>query len=86
MKIKKNIAISDSGFIFDPSTGDSFATNPIGLEILQMIRQGRSQQEIGRHILETYNTDAVSFEKDYYDFVSMLQKLKLTADHEKEKN
>lgn len=86
MKIKKNIAISDSGFIFDPSTGDSFATNPIGLEILQLIKQGKTQQEIGAQILEGYATDAASFEKDYYDFVSMLQKLKLTDENEKEKN
>jgi len=86
MKIKKNIALSDSGFIFDPSNGDSFATNPIGLEILQLIKQGKSPKEIEAQIIAAYNIDGPAFERDYDDFVSMLQKLKLTDDHEKEKN
>ena len=33
MKIKTNIALSDSGFLFNPSTGDSYSVNPIGQEI-----------------------------------------------------
>lgn len=27
VKIKKNIAISDSGFVFDPGSGDSYSMN-----------------------------------------------------------
>ena len=39
MKMRKNIAVSDSGFIFNPGTGDSFSTNPIGMEIISMIKE-----------------------------------------------
>ena len=85
MKIKKNIALSDSGFIFDPSTGDSFNTNPIGLEIVQLLKKGLSQKEIGVHILENYHTDESTFEKDFYDFINMLSKLKLTEREDNEK-
>ena len=35
MKLKKNIATSESGFVFNPSTGDSFSLNTIGAEILK---------------------------------------------------
>ena len=86
MQIKKNIAFSDSGFIFDPSTGDSFSTNPIGLEIIKMMKEGKSQNEIKTLIVKTYMTDEAGFEKDYYDFVNSLSRMKLCEENEKEKN
>ncbi len=85
MNIKKNIAISDSGFVFNPSTGDSFTTNPIGLEIIRMLKTGKSQGEIKNFILSTYTTDEATFEKDFYDFVNMLAKNKLTEQPDEEK-
>jgi hypothetical protein len=72
MKIKKNVAISESGFIFNPTTGDSFSTNPIGLEIIRMLKDEKSKDEIRKAILGKYITDESTFEKDYYDFVMML--------------
>ena len=41
MKIKKNIALSDTGFVFNPGNGDSFSVNPIGLEILKILNTPR---------------------------------------------
>lgn len=73
MKIKKNVAISESGFIFNPTTGDSFSTNPIGLEIIRMLKDEKSKDDIRKVILNKYITDESTFEKDYYDFVMMLQ-------------
>lgn len=73
MKIKKNVAISESGFIFNPTSGDSFSTNPIGLEIIRMLKDEKSKDEIRKYILSKYMTDDSTFEKDYYDFVMMLQ-------------
>jgi len=86
MQIKRNIALSDSGFIFDPSTGDSFSTNPIGLEIIRMLKAGTSHADIRTSIVKTYMTDEATFEKDLYDFVSMISKLKLSEQDEKEKD
>ena len=42
MEIKKNIAISETGFVFDPSTGDSFTLNAVGLEIIGFLRGGEN--------------------------------------------
>lgn len=78
MKVKKNIALSDTGFVFDPSTGDSFSVNPIGLEIIRQLKDGGSQKEIEAAILKKYTVDRSTFEKDFGDFVNMLAKLKLT--------
>ena len=42
MKLKKNIATSEAGFIFNPGTGDSFSVNNIGSEILVMFKENKS--------------------------------------------
>lgn len=83
MKIKRNIAVSDSGFVFNPLTGDSFSTNPVGAEIIRMMKEYKSDFEIKNYVLENYQTDNVTFEKDYYDFVNMLVNYKLTELDEK---
>ncbi|MFM7021865.1 MAG: PqqD family protein [Flavobacteriales bacterium] len=85
MTIKKNIALSDSGFVFDPSSGDSFSTNPIGLEIIKLMKSGKSDEEIKKHMTSTYMIDDNTFEKDFYDFVNMLQKLKIAEGEAKKK-
>jgi hypothetical protein len=46
MNINKNIAISDSGFIFNPSSGDSFSTNQVGLEIIRLLKEGKKKEDI----------------------------------------
>ncbi len=86
MKLKKNLALSDSGFVFNPSTGDSFSTNPIGLEIIRALKDGSDTNEVKVMIVKKYLIDEVSFEKDLFDFVSTLDNLKLTEGDGKEKN
>lgn len=86
MNIKKNIALSDTGFVFNPSNGDSFSTNPIGMEIIKMLKEGKSDADIKSHVVKTYMTDEPTFEKDLYDFINMLTKLNLTETDEKKEN
>jgi len=78
MNIKKNIALSDSGFIFNPSSGESFSVNPIGVEIINMLKDGKEKDEIKSEILNKYVTDDATFERDYYDFVNILNHYLLT--------
>lgn len=78
MKIKKNIALSDSGFIFNPSTGESFSMNPIGLEIIKMLKADKEKDDIKKVILDKYQTDDATFERDFYDFVNSLNHYLLT--------
>ena len=72
MKLKSNIAISDSGFIFDPVSGDSYTLNPIGKEILSLIKEDKSDKEISDFVLGRYDIEDSIFEQNYYDFVGML--------------
>lgn len=77
MKLQKSVAISESGFIFNSSRGDSFTVNPIGLEILNMLQEGKNREEIVEFILDEYEIDKSSFEKDISDFVNRLKQLHL---------
>ncbi len=86
MKIKKNIALSDSGFIFNPSTGESFSVNPIGVEIIKMLKEGKEKDDIREVILDKYQTDEATFERDYYDFVTIINHYSLSETDGQEKN
>lgn len=78
MKLKKNIALSDSGFLFNPSTGDSYSVNPIGMEILEMLKKGLEDDEIIKAVTKSYMIDSTTVEKDLYDFKVVLSNHKLT--------
>lgn len=86
MKIKKNIAISDSGFIFNPSTGESFSVNPIGVEIIKMLKDNKEKEEIKAYILGKFQTDDATFERDFYDFVNIMNHYLITEVDAEEKN
>ena len=83
MKLRKNLALSDSGFVFNPSSGDSFSTNPIGLEIVTYLKEGLDKNKIKTLICKRYEVDESTFEKDFFDFISTLQHLKLNEEDEK---
>jgi hypothetical protein len=77
MVIKKNIATSESGFIFNPSTGDSFSANPLANEIIQSLKEGQSIQKIKASITDRYDVDVFQLEKDLDNFVLQLREANL---------
>jgi len=40
------LAISDSGFVFDPNTGNTYAVNATGLAVLRGLKSGRTLGQI----------------------------------------
>lgn len=73
MRIRKNIAVSDEGFLFNPATGDSFSTNGIGSEIIGLLKQDKSLQDIAENICEQYDVDRILFERDLDEFATLLK-------------
>lgn len=72
MHIKGNIALSENGFIFNPSTGDSFTINNTGKEVLMLIKEGKSINQITDLMLEKYDLDKITMERYLADFVNDL--------------
>lgn len=77
MRIKKNIAVSNTGFVFNPTTGDSYTINQVGQEILGFLGENKSLDEITPLMTSTYDIDPPSFEKYFFDFISMLRQFEL---------
>ncbi len=77
MKLNKNIAISESGFVFDPTSGESFSLNPIAIEILNMLKEGKGRGDIVESVLKKYDIDRDTFENNYFDFAGMLKQFNL---------
>jgi len=73
MRLKKNIATSEEGFIFNPSTGDSFSTNGTGSEIIGMLKDEKTLQSIIEAICARYDVDQNQFERDLDDYLSQLK-------------
>ncbi|MCX6326971.1 MAG: PqqD family protein [Bacteroidia bacterium] len=72
MLIKGNIALSENGFVFNPSTGDSFTLNNIGKEVLMLIKEGKNISQITDLLLGKYDVDKISLERYLSDFVNDL--------------
>lgn len=72
MLIKGNIALSENGFVFNPSTGDSFTLNKTGKEVLSLIKEGKSLKEITEILSMKYDVDGVTLERYLDDFVNDL--------------
>ena len=72
MKLKKNVATSEAGFVFNPGTGDSFSVNQTGAEIISLFKDNRSPEEIIQIISSRFDVDQIQIEKDLDDFVSQL--------------
>ena len=82
MKIKKNIAVSETGFVFDPTSGESYSLNETGQEIIALLREDKSPEEIATIMTGEYEIDAAGFEKYFYDFLGMLRQFQLIEEDE----
>ena len=72
MLFKGNIALSDNGFVFNPSTGDSFTMNNTGKEVIMLVKEGKNINQIAELMLEKYDVDKMTLERYLLDFVNDL--------------
>ena len=77
MKIKSNITINESGFVFDAKTGESFSLNPTAKEIMQLLNLGRTESEIKDYFLTKYDVEDSLFTRHLDDFSQMLRHFNL---------
>jgi len=71
-RVSSNLAISENGFMFFPATGDSFTLNEIGSNIVNMLKSDKTREEIIETIIEEYDIDKHSAERDITDFIAQL--------------
>jgi hypothetical protein len=64
-------------------TGESFSINPIGAEIIQLLKQGEAPDNVVKQLCSNYNIDEATMEKDLYDFINVLKHHQLIQPDEK---
>ncbi len=77
MKVNKNIAVSESGFLFDSMSGDSYSLNPIAAEILRLIRDTKNPEEIKQELLKKYDVSQSAIDKSVDEYLFTLKKLNI---------
>ena len=82
MRIKRNIAVSETGFVFDPTSGESYSINREGQEIMALLKEGKGPEQISEAMCLQYEIDPASFEKYFYDFIGMLRQFQLIEEDE----
>jgi PqqD family protein of HPr-rel-A system len=71
------LAINDEGFVFDPVRGESYTVNKTGLLILRELKAGKSQEDIVKKLVETFDIDEEKARIDLIDFIDRLRSLDL---------
>ena len=77
MKIRSGLTVNESGFPFDPTTGESYSLNEMGSIYFNMVSEGRNAEEIKDLVTTEYDVDEATFEKSFLDFESRLKNLRL---------
>jgi PqqD family protein of HPr-rel-A system len=72
MKLHR-VAISDEGFIFDPETGNSYTVNSTGLFIIEKLKEGKSEEEILKLLLQEFDVSEEEARRDLIDFLEQLR-------------
>jgi PqqD family protein of HPr-rel-A system len=70
----RQLAVSDSGFVFDPLTGYTFTVNATGLAILAGLKAGRPPDEVAADLAEGFEPEGgEDIQRDVDDFVLRLR-------------
>jgi hypothetical protein len=69
------LAINESGFVFDPVSGQSFSTNESGRAILRLARTERSAQDIAKRLVAEFEVPLQVCERDVLEFAAVLRRL-----------
>lgn len=70
--VLRQLALSDSGFLFDPRSGQSYSLNPTAVEALEMLRLGLSMRQTAEELSKNYTVDSEQAESCLESFVHQL--------------
>jgi PqqD family protein of HPr-rel-A system len=70
----KNLAISETGFVFDPRSGATFSLNSTGLAILNSLREGHDLPTIMARLEAAFDVVGETVAHDVRELVQALQR------------
>lgn len=83
MQRLKDLAISETGFVFDPFSGATYTANGPALCILEGLKRGASRREIVASIRERFEVGAEDVLRDLDELIQSIRSFGLLPpDHE----
>ena len=68
-----DLAVSDTGFVFDPLTGITFTVNPTGLCLLHAFKEGLGRKEATERLAEKFDTKGANVQRELDEFIQLLR-------------
>lgn len=75
----KNLALSETGFVFDPSTGNTFTLNDSAIFILKSLRDGNTAPDIARQLTAEFDVSDMQAGDDVTDALLQLKEAGLVG-------
>lgn len=75
----KNLALSETGFLFDPATGNTFTLNESAVFIMKMLKSGMQQGEIADSLASEFEVTATQALEDVSDALLQLREAGLVS-------
>lgn len=69
----QRLAISESGFVFDPVSGHNFTVNESGLVILRLLQKDNQLTPLLDHLANEYDAPRRELERDVLEFAGLLR-------------
>ena len=73
VEVLNRLALSDSGFVFDPVTGNSFSMNVTGLAIVRLLQRGETLEQVVALLQKDYAVEPQTAERDVIEFAALLR-------------
>jgi hypothetical protein len=68
-----DLALSDTGFAFDPYSGSTFTVNATGLCVLVALKEGLGREAIGARVRDRFDARSADVGRDVDDFLAALR-------------
>jgi len=68
-----DLALSETGFAFDPHTGATFTINATGLCVLGAMKEGLAPGAVAERLRARFDAGGVDVGRDVDDFVALLR-------------
>jgi len=69
----KDLAVSETGFVFDPYSGATFSLNASALSLLRGLKEGLDQDELIARLEESFDVTDADLSRDIDEFLELLR-------------
>ena len=69
----KDLAVSETGFVFDPYSGATFSLNASALCLLRGLKEGLDREELLARLEELFDVTDADLSRDIEEFLELLR-------------